>query len=153
MLHANRELVVNVNAAVRFRRHLDARQQIVSREEPAIVLRVAAPGLGPGWEVRQLDLQNCGLKSIQAAVDAEHLVLILNWSSMNAQRFEPDRQVGAICRDEPAISGSPQVFGRKEAETASRPQRARGLAAIRGSQGLGGILDHSRTAFVSYGHD
>src|SRR5215472_874744 len=134
MLHANRELVVNVNAAVRFRRHLNVREQIVFREEPAIMLRVAAPSLGPGREARQLDSQNRGLKGIQAAVDAEHLVLILGWSSVNAERFEPACEVGAICRDESAISGSAQVLGRKKAETASRPQRARGLAPIGGSQ-------------------
>src|SRR5215469_9357528 len=112
LLHANRELVVNVNAAVRLHRHLNVRAQIVFREQTAIMQCIAAPGLGPGWEVRQLDAQNRGLKSVQAAVDAEHLVLILGWSSMNPKRFEPARQAGAICRDEPAIPSSTKVLGR-----------------------------------------
>ena len=110
-------------------------------EQRVIALGVGLALAGPVVQMRQLDVEHGGLDRIEAAVQADDLVIVARLHAVRAQQFQLGGQIVAIGRQQSAVSHAAEIFGGIETEAADVAQRAGVAAGVFGADRLAGIFD------------
>lgn len=148
VLHANGVLVKHV-AFGQFRR-----DNAGNAFQEFVVLRGHLPApLVPAVNVRQFDAQNGGLKGIQAAVVADHFVVVLLAAAVRAKGAGQVGGVVVVGDQQAAITKCPQVLAGEKGVGPSVPYGARMLTLVPRAEGLGAVFDNLEAVLVGNRHD
>ena len=90
-------------------------------EELVIEGGVAAAAFGPGCQMRQFDRDDGGLEGVDAGVEADFLVVILNLTAMNPQALEAFVQLRIVGRYQPPSPAPTEVFAREKLKQPMSP--------------------------------
>ncbi len=100
------------------------------------------PSRLPVVQSSQLDAQQRCLHLVQAAVEAQHVVIIPGLTPLLAQHRNALGQFGIVGGDQPRVAESTQVLGRVEAETGQVAEGTDASPVVLSADGLSAVLDH-----------
>src|SRR4030095_601793 len=107
-------------------------------------------GLCPTVQITKLDAQNSGLNCVEPEVAPQDLGVVPLLKAVIPQHPQPLREFRIIGGNHPAITGSSEVLGGIEAETARISESSGTLSANFGANGLRGIFDYRQLVSGSY---
>lgn len=93
----------------------------------------------------KLDPQDRRLDRIEPAVESDFGVMVVAGVAVDSQAAQLLAEVRVIGGQHAAVTRTTEVFGRKETETADRPEHSRSATAIFGPDRLAGIFDDRNT--------
>lgn len=111
------------------------------REEPLIPRGIGAAGLGPLLQIFELDAEDDGLEGIDAAVDADDVMVVTGLHAVDAEDAQFVGQGIVIGGHHAGVSRATEILGGEEAEAIDESHGSGGTALELGADGLGGILD------------
>src|SRR5690606_32785592 len=124
------------------------------REQLAVAPGRGSASLVPGVDVRQLHAQEGRLQGVEAAVVAEHLVVVLALAAVGAEHAGLLGDVVVVGGDEAAVAEGAEVLAGEEAVGAHVPHRSGlALAAVPGAERLRAVLDDLQAMTLGYGED
>ena len=94
----------------------------------------------------ELDAEHRGLQGVQAAVGAEHVVVIFFLAAVHPQGAETFRERGIFRSDEATIPGAAQIFRWKETETSELADGSNVAIFILCADRLRGVFDYRQIA-------
>ena len=118
-----------------------------------VTLGDAAAPLHPHGQVGQLDVEDCRLQGIKAAVVTQVGMEITARHAMHRQLPDALGQAAVAADHGPAITGGPQVLGGEKAEAAGIPPASHRAPGPASAAGLGAIFDHPQAMAQGDGVD
>src|SRR5678816_4429671 len=134
--------MVDVGGSLSDERRPDARV----RQLRSVPFRSTPPVVVPLIQTPELDLQNCGLKSIEPAVEPDLGVVVVRGSTMVAQSFDPLGDRCAVGGDRSSITVCSEILPRVKRKTGDIAERPGSDPLILGSMRLGSVFNYKQTA-------